>query len=149
VRRVTWQRVRVTLVRETATTPYEAKRKIKCATDVADLFRAFVADDPREMFVAVYLDVRHVVVGVHQVSLGTAGSTPVHPREVFQPAIALGASAVIVAHNHPSGDPTPSPDDQRVTERLRQAGELLGVELLDHVILCGAGTGWYSFADEK
>jgi DNA repair protein RadC len=70
----------------------------------------------------------------------------VHPREVFGPAVALAATAIIVAHNHPSGDPTPSANDRAVTDRLRQAGELLGIPLLDHVVIGDAR--YYSFADE-
>lgn len=69
----------------------------------------------------------------------------VHPREVFGPAVALSATAIVVAHNHPSGDPTPSAEDRAVTDRLRAAGELLGIELLDHVVI--GDERYYSFAD--
>jgi DNA repair protein RadC len=70
----------------------------------------------------------------------------VHPREVFGPALALAATAIVIAHNHPSGDPTPSAEDRRVTERLRAAGELLGIELLDHLVIGDERV--YSFASE-
>jgi DNA repair protein RadC len=96
---------------------------------------------------AVYLDGRHRTIGVHVVSIGTADQAPVHPREFFAPALHLCASAVIAAHNHPSGDATPSSSDRLITERLKQAGELLGIECLDHVVI--GGDRFYSFADER
>ena len=140
--RATWCRVRLSLVRERADRPYT----LRAPGDVVGLLRAFMRDDPRERFVAVYLDSRHRPMAVHEVSIGTCDSAPVHPREVYCPAVALACAAVVVAHNHPSGDPTPSPEDRLVTERLRRAGEVLGIELLDHVVL-GEGR-YYSFAEE-
>ena len=74
-------------------------------------------------------------------------STSVHPREVFRFSVATGAAAIIVAHNHPSGDPSPSAEDRRITERLRECGEMLGIEVLDHVVV--AGSEFYSFADGR
>jgi DNA repair protein RadC len=73
------------------------------------------------------------------VSVGSLSASIVHPREVFQPAVAASAAGLIVAHNHPSGDPEPSPEDVAVTRRLREAGELLGIELVDHVVVAGRG----------
>ena len=140
--RRSWRRVRVSLVREQAERPYPLRH----AGDVVGLLRAFLGDDPRERFCAVYLDSRHRPIAVHDAHVGTCDSSPVHPREVFGPAVALAATALVVAHNHPSGDPTPSEQDRAVTERLRQAGELLGIGLLDHVVV-GDGR-YYSFADE-
>jgi DNA repair protein RadC len=141
--RRSWRRVRLSLVRERAEQPYA----LRGAHDVAELVRAFLRDDPRERFVAVYLDGRHRPIAIHDAHVGTAGSSPVHPREVFGPAVQLAAAAIVVAHNHPSGDPLPSGDDRAATERLRRAGELLGIELLDHVIV-GDGR-YYSFAAER
>jgi DNA repair protein RadC len=131
------------LVRERAEQPYPVRH----AGDVVGMLRAFHRDDPRERFAVVYLDARHRPLAVHTAHVGTADSAPVHPREVFGPALALAAVAVVVAHNHPTGDPTPSPDDRRITERLRQAGELLGVPLLDHIVL--GDPRYFSFADES
>jgi DNA repair protein RadC len=142
VERKTWRRVRLSLVREHADQPYALRH----AGDVVALVRSFLRDDPREHFVAVYLDTRHRPIAVHDAHTGTAGASPAHPREVFGPALQLAAAAIVVAHNHPSGDPTPSAEDRLVTDRLRQAGELLGIELLDHVVLGDAS--YYSFADE-
>ncbi|MCA9002255.1 MAG: DNA repair protein RadC [Planctomycetes bacterium] len=89
----------------------------------------------REVFVVLLLDVQNRLQGEALVSVGTLTSSLVHPREVFRQAIAQGAAAVIVAHNHPSGDPDPSQADREVTRRLIRAGQLLGIPLLDHVVV--------------
>lgn len=99
-------------------------------------------DARREHFVAFDLNARHQLLARRLVSVGSLSASIVHPREVFQPAVAGSAAGVIVAHNHPSGDPEPSPEDVAVTRRLREAGELLGIELLDHLVV--AGRGWVS-----
>lgn len=141
-----WRRVRLSLVRERSEAPYAVAPAVRCGSDVAALVRSFMGDDPRERFVAVYLDSRHRVIAVHECSVGTANSSTVHPREVFGPALSLAATALVVAHNHPSGDATPSPEDRLVTERLQRAGELLGVECLDHLVI--GAERFYSFAEE-
>jgi DNA repair protein RadC len=140
--RRTWRRVRVSLVRESAEQPYAVRH----AGDVVGLLRAFLRDDPRERFAVVYLDTRNRPIAVHDAHVGTCDSSPVHPREVFGPALSLSATSIVVAHNHPSGDPSPSAEDRAVTARLRDAGELLGVRMLDHLVM-GDGR-YYSFADE-
>jgi DNA repair protein RadC len=104
------------------------------------LMRQVVTDDAREHFVAIYLDGRHRAIGHQIVSVGTATASLVHPREVFQPAILAGACAVIVGHNHPSGDPSPSPEDRAVTLRLAAAANLLGLHLLDSLVWTRRGT---------
>jgi DNA repair protein RadC len=93
----------------------------------------------REHFLAFDLNARHQLLRRRLVSVGSLSASIVHPREVFQPAVAGSAAGVIVAHNHPSGDPEPSPEDVAVTRRLREAGELLGIELVDHVVVAGRG----------
>lgn len=138
----TWRSVRLSLVRERSDQPLA----LRGPDGVVPLARAFLGDDPREQFVAIYLDGRHRPLAVHRVSIGTCESTAVHPREVFGPALQLCATAVVVAHAHPSGDPTPSGEDRTVTERLRQAGDLLGVPLLDHVVI--GAERYYTFAEE-
>lgn len=110
------------------------------------LARRIVSDDAREHFLALYLDGRHRPVGHSVVSVGTATASLVHPREVFQSALMLGAVALLVGHNHPSGDPRPSSEDEHLTKRLVQAGQLLGVRLLDHVIWTREG-GYHSFVE--
>jgi len=99
---------------------------------------AWLAREETERFVALYLDNRHRLLCASVVSVGTVGNTLVNPREVFRMAIAVNASALVVAHNHPSGDPAPSAEDKALTERLRKAGELLGMRVLDHIVV-GAG----------
>ena len=89
----------------------------------------------RECFWAVYLDARHRLLEWHCVSIGTLTASLVHPREVLGPALRVAAAAFVVAHNHPSGDPEPSLEDREVTGRLRDAGRLVGVPLLDHLVL--------------
>lgn len=107
-----------------------------------DVFRHFGARLRRiaqERFIVVLLDGRHRVLGEEMVSLGTLTASLVHPREVFRPALRASAAALILVHNHPSGDPTPSAEDRAVTERLARAGEILGVRVLDHVIVAERG----------
>lgn len=92
-----------------------------------------------EAFVAVYLDVRNRVKCTRVIHVGTVDGSIVHPREVFAHALKIRASSVVVSHNHPSGDPTPSAEDEGVTARLRAAGELVGIALLDHVVVGDPG----------
>lgn len=119
---------------------------VRSGADVARIVRDSARGLRRESFFAVLLDVRHRILGLHVVSTGGIDAAPVHPREVFSPAIRDCAAAVVVAHNHPSGDPTPSAEDRAVTERLRDVGVLVGIQMLDHIVV---GTErFYSFADE-
>ena len=118
--------------------------RIRTSEEAAKLFD-WIRKEPKELLVALYLDARGHVIHRETVSMGTATSSLVPPREVFAPAIAAGAIALIVAHNHPSGDPTPSRDDRNATSRLRAAGELLGIELLDHIIMVEGG--FFSFRE--
>ena len=89
----------------------------------------------REHFVVVSLTTKNRVIAVEKASVGSLNSSIVHPREIFKNAIKLSAAAVILAHNHPSGDPAPSREDLEVTKRLVEAGKLLGIEVLDHIII--------------
>jgi DNA repair protein RadC len=109
-------------------------------------FHARLRDAAQEHFCVLLLDGRHRVLGEEVVSLGTLTASLVHPREVFRPALRASAAALILVHNHPSGDPEPSPEDRTVTERLGRAGELLGVPVLDHVVI--AERGFRSLRDE-
>lgn len=114
-----------------------------------DVFRRFAARLRRltqERFLVVLLDGRHRVLGEEVVSQGTLTASLVHPREVFRPALRASAAAVILVHNHPSGDPSPSAEDREVTARLAEAGEILGVRVLDHVVV--AERGWVSLREQ-
>ncbi len=103
-------------------------------------------DLDKEHFLAVTLDGASRVIDTHIISIGTLNQSLVHPREVFYPAIRDKAAAIIIAHNHPSGQISPSRADIQVTERLKEVGKLIGIEILDHIILCSEG--YYSFQDE-
>jgi DNA repair protein RadC len=140
-----------TLIREVAVSYRGAHRKVesplRSPADVVHFVRRTVSEDAREHFLAIYLDGRHRPIGFQTVSVGTATASLIHPREVFQPAIGIGAVALIAAHNHPSSDPSPSAEDREVTERLIKAGNLLGIELVDHLVV--AGFGFTSFKEES
>ena len=90
----------------------------------------------KECFAVLYLNTRNQPLGCEKVAVGGLNVAALQPREVFGPALTLGAAAVILAHNHPSGDPTPSPEDLAVTRHLQEAGRLLRVEVLDHLVVC-------------
>lgn len=108
---------------------------------IFDHYHGVLRDKKREMFLVVLLDARHRVLGEEIVSEGSLTTSIVHPREVFLPAVRESAGAVVLVHNHPSGDPRPSDEDVAVTRRLVHAAELLGIRVLDHVIV---GDGTYS-----
>jgi DNA repair protein RadC len=105
----------------------------------------FEPGDPQERFVVLLLNAKHRYEGHVLVSLGTLDSTVVHPRDVFRPAVLQSSAAVVLAHNHPSGDPTPSAEDLAVTKRLISAGEILGIDVLDHLII--GDDSWCSLRD--
>jgi DNA repair protein RadC len=111
-----------------------ASERIGAPENAVRFAERVIKDDAREHFLAIHLDARHRPVGHQVVSVGTATATLVHPREVFQPAVLLGALGTILLHNHPSGDPTPSREDRALTRRLCEAGRVLGIPVLDHVV---------------
>jgi len=120
--------------------------QVRHGGDVARLVREVVRGSRRESFHTVLLDTRHRLLSLQLTSLGTVDAAAVHPREVFSPAVREAAAAVVVAHNHPSGDPTPSVQDRQVTARLREVGDLVGIPLLDHLVI--GAERYYSFAEE-
>jgi len=116
----------------------EPLRRGRCYRSSRDVFRHYgprLRDLRVEQFLVILLDGKHRVLREVLVSQGTLTSSPVHPREVFGPAMRHSAAAVVLLHNHPSGDPTPSADDLEVTRRLREVGDLVGIQVLDHVIV--------------
>lgn len=115
--------------------PLPVSGQLKSPRASASLAAAVLADATVEQVIALHLDTKHHLIGVHVVSVGTLDASLVHPREVFKAACLSNAAGLIVAHNHPSGDPTPSREDRALGERLRQAGELLGVALVDFLIV--------------
>jgi len=103
--------------------------------DVADLLLDEMRTLDREHFRAILLNTKNRILGVRTISIGSLNASVVHAREVFKAAVTESAQAIVLVHNHPSGQPEPSPEDLAVTERLVQAGRILGIEILDHVIL--------------
>jgi DNA repair protein RadC len=127
-------------------------RTINDAADIARLLGEEMRQLPHESVRVVCLNTKHKVLAVEEVTRGTLNESLFHPREAFRPALARQAHAVILVHNHPSGDSQPSKADLEVTRRMKQAGELLQIELLDHVILGAPGRGdgdksYFSFRD--
>jgi len=113
----------------------EERPVIRSPQDVANLLLPELRDAKKEHFKSLLLDTKNRLLKIATVSVGILDSSLVHPREVFKDAIAVSAASLIVAHNHPSGDPSPSVEDTRITKRLAESGELLGIDLLDHIIL--------------
>jgi DNA repair protein RadC len=102
---------------------------------VAAMIRATIKDMAKEHFKLILLNTRNKIIGISDISTGTLNASLVHPREVFKEAITRSASSVVVAHNHPSGDTQPSDEDIRITKRLVEAGRIIGIEVLDHIIV--------------
>jgi DNA repair protein RadC len=112
-----------------------SKPVVKTPDDVVGLVRGRLKGKKKEHFLALLLDTRNQLIKMAEISVGSLDSSLVHPREVFKEAISATAASVVFAHNHPSGDPTPSEDDIRLTKRLAEAGEIVGIDVLDHIII--------------
>src|SRR5712692_98326 len=136
---------KVCLVREGRVSCYN--QQIRSAVDAATLLHTYLADVDREHFVILMLDQKNKVIGINTVSVGSLTASICHPREIYKPAILCNAASIICGHNHPSGDCQPSREDRALTQRLVEAGKLLGISVLDHVIIGGEGR-YFSFADE-
>jgi DNA repair protein RadC len=114
---------------------YVNRFQIKCSEDVFQYCSGKLADKDKEFFMIIMLDSKNKIIKDEIVSIGTLNSSLVHPREIFKSAIKESANSVILVHNHPSGDPTPSTEDEEITQRLIEAGELLNIKVLDHIII--------------
>ncbi len=114
-------------------------REIRGPDDVTAFVGPKLRCEQREHFLVLLLNARHEVIGRETVSVGSLNASIVHPREVFKPAILASAASVVLVHNHPSGDPEPSEEDLAITKRLVEAGELLGIGVLDHVLIASRG----------
>jgi DNA repair protein RadC len=125
--------VRWTVVRESGQTPLSAN--VSTPEAAYALVRTLIPDDDREHFLVLMLNAQNYYIGHFEVSTGTQSASLVHPREVFGPAIRDGACSLVLAHNHPSGDPTPSREDLRLTRQLVEAAKLLDIRIHDHVIV--------------
>ena len=135
-----------TVVRECGT---PSPRTLSTPTAVAELARDLLRehDDDKEHFWAILLNAQNHYLLHTEISVGTQSASLVHPREVLGPALREGASSVILIHNHPSGDPTPSREDLRLTRQLRDAGALLDLNLHDHIIIGNGTSSWVSMAE--
>ncbi|MFB3884748.1 MAG: DNA repair protein RadC [Thermodesulfobacteriota bacterium] len=116
---------------------------IKDPEAVVKAIRASIKDKAKEHFKLILLNPRNKIIGISTVSIGSLNASLVHPREVFRDAITHSAASVVLVHNHPSGDPEPSEDDLSITKRLAEAGRILGIEVLDHIII--GKNGFFSF----
>ena len=123
------------------------KIHLSCPQDVADFLMPRLRYAAKEQFVVILLNNKNKVIGTEVVSEGSLSSSVVHPREVSAPAILHHAAAIMVAHNHPSGDPKPSIEDEEVTRQLLRSGKVLGIPMIDHVII-GDGN-YYSFLENE
>ena len=123
------------------------KIHLSCPQDVADFLMPRLRYAAKEQFVVILLNNKNKVIGTEVVSEGSLSSSIVHPREVYAPAILHHAAAIMVAHNHPSGDPKPSTEDTEVTRMLARSGKVLGIPMIDHVII-GDGN-YYSFQENE
>jgi DNA repair protein RadC len=113
----------------------EPAATIRSPQDVADLLMDRLRFEKKEHFIVIHLDTKNQVIGEEVASIGSLDSSIVHPREIFKSALKKSSASIICVHNHPSGDPTPSREDILVTKRLFEVGQLMGIEVLDHVII--------------
>jgi DNA repair protein RadC len=127
------------LGRRASSEPARRNSRVRGPRDVFLRLGPALRDRKQEEFWAIYLDTQNRILSERRITVGLLNSSLVHPREVFAPAIALAAASCILAHNHPSGDPDPSPEDLEVTQQLVESGRLLGIPVRDHIVL-GDGT---------
>ena len=137
----------IELGRRSLTRSDDARLQLNSPRSVAEYLLPQFGNRPVEQFGVLSLDTKHRVIRASILSVGSLDTSIVHPREVFREATASGAAAVVLFHNHPSGDPEPSVDDVRLTERLMAAGILMGIDVLDHVIL--ADVKYFSFREHR
>ena len=123
-----------------------SKEKMQCSQDFVTLYAPFLKNLKKEVVKVVLLNLKLNVIRDLTISEGSLNASIVHPREVMVPAIKESAASIVLIHNHPSGDPTPSQADIEITHRVTKAGDIIGIKLLDHIII--AGNDFYSFADE-
>ena len=123
------------------------QRKISCAKDVFDYFHERLKDEKQEHFYVLMLNSQNNIIGAHLVSKGILDASILHPREVFKPAIKDSASKIILVHNHPSGDPNPSQEDLNITKKIEEAGRMVDIKVLDHVII--GNEVWWSWRENS
>lgn len=127
-------RYQVSLVRESSEEAWEPVQVMN-PKDAVNVVRPYLETMDRETFITIQLDAKNRIIGDYIVSVGDLSRTSAHPREVFKVAILQNAASIICVHNHPSGDPEPSPEDIELTKNLELAGKVLGIKILDHIII--------------
>ncbi|HIJ80405.1 MAG TPA: DNA repair protein RadC [Desulfuromonadales bacterium] len=147
-RSIKFKQIRATMetleVREEVAAYLQADRRYTSPEQVAQIF-SFLHNEAKEHFFTVHLDGKNRILCLDLVSVGSLNQSIVHPREVFKTSLSTSAAALLLVHNHPTGDPTPSAEDIAITRRLKEAGEIIGIKVLDHVIV---GTeGYLSFVE--
>jgi DNA repair protein RadC len=131
-------------VREEVAQYLQADRRYTAPAQVAEIF-SFLHNEVKEHFFTVHLDGKNRILCLDLVSVGSLNQSIVHPREVFKTSLITSAAALLLVHNHPTGDPTPSAEDIAITRRLKEAGEIIGIKVLDHVIV--GSEGYLSFVE--
>ena len=129
----------IELGRRMARSVMEDRVKIRSPQDVASLLKEELRYLQKEHFIVLFLNTKNFVIGQETLSMGSLNASIVHPREVFRAAIKRSSASIVCAHNHPSGDPTPSAEDIELTQRLVEAGKLIGIEVLDHLVIGDSG----------
>ena len=137
-------RYQVALVRD-GSAKWEVYPRFAKSTEIFEAFKSEMANYDREKFFVLTLDSKNKLIGSHEVSTGSLTCSVTHPREVYKAAILDSACSIILVHNHPSGDPTPSLEDRSCTDRLVKAGHILGIRVLDHIVI--GLEEYFSFAD--
>lgn len=123
-------------------------RKVSSPHDAQLLIEPLLLDCDREKFLIACLNTKNEPIGISTISVGSLNASLVHPREVYKIAILSNAASIILCHNHPSGDPTPSEEDKRITTRLLDAGDILGIKVIDHIII-GEKDRYFSFKENS
>jgi DNA repair protein RadC len=142
----TYLREAIVTYRRNGKLPEGVRRRVSTSRDVAPVVQQLIGARMTESFLVLALSAKHEIVGFHEVARGGVASCPVVVADVFRYPIACGALGIILAHNHPSGDRTPSPEDLAITRKLLEASRLLGIGLLDHIIV--GEDGYTSFLDD-
>ncbi len=136
----------VELGKRLASQSYKKEIYIRCSKDASNLVMEDMRYLKKEYMKAILLNIKCGLIGIEEISVGSINSSIVHPREVFAPAIKKSCASILLVHNHPSGDPTPSQEDLNITRRLAESGKILGIEVVDHIII---GDGTYVSLKDK
>ncbi len=135
--------IRLQMVKEKI--EYYGSKKVRSPADVEEVVRTFIGPADREVFLALNLSTANYINSIHIVSIGSLNQSVVHPRECFKAAMLSNSDSVVLAHNHPSGEVTPSAEDKMITTKLVECGQLLNIRVLDHVIV--GEKGYFSFQE--